>query len=84
MASCVSLAGNQECIDDWFFGFGGGENLGIMESRRDQLPGSPLGDHTQRHQAGDHRPTARQLPIDCPPAYSPSTAVADILAEYRL
>jgi hypothetical protein len=31
MASCVSLAGNQECIDDWFFGFGGRENLRTME-----------------------------------------------------
>jgi hypothetical protein len=46
------------------------------ESRRDQLPGPSLADHTRRNQTGDHRPTARKLPRHIPPAYATSTAVA--------
>ena len=46
------------------------------ESRGDQLPGPPLGDHSRRDQAGDHRPTAGQLQDHRPAAHPPTTAVA--------
>ena len=49
---------------------------GRSESRRDQLPGSTLGNHLRRNQAGDHCPTARKLPSYLPPAHATSPTVA--------
>lgn len=39
----------------------GSPHPGCPESRRDQLPGSPLGYHLRRNQTGDHCPTARRM-----------------------